>query len=123
MHQSRWLRGGAFLVLVVAIGVLATSAQSGHKLVKAISPAPAWRDAQLSAPSGSNWLEYYGDLSADRYSTLNQITTSNVGQLKQVWQMSLGTCTASIIAGNPVVPGANNGSPNNPTNCGSMESN
>jgi len=37
--------------------------------------------------------------------------------------MSLGTCTASIIAGNPVVPGANPGATNNPTNCGSMESN
>src|SRR5207245_11093347 len=52
--------------------------------------------------------------------------------------MSLGTCTASLIAGNPVIPGAPNGagfgtpgvgggatptSPGNPTNCGSMESN
>jgi glucose dehydrogenase len=37
--------------------------------------------------------------------------------------MSLGTCTADVIAGKPVVPGANNGATNNPTNCGSMESN
>src|ERR1700751_3012842 len=103
MNRSRWLRGGTFRVLAVAVGVLATSAQSGSSTLKAISPAPAWTDAQLSAPSGNNWLEYYGDLSADRYSSLNQITTSNVSQLKQVWQRSLGTCTASIIAGNPVV--------------------
>ncbi|MBV8066200.1 MAG: PQQ-binding-like beta-propeller repeat protein [Actinobacteria bacterium] len=89
----------------------------------AITPSPAWSDAQLSAPAGNDWLLYYGDLSGDRYSSLNQINTSNVSQLKQVWQMSLGTCTASIIAGNPVVPGANPGAANNPTNCGSMESN
>ena len=31
--------------------------------------------------------------------------------------------TPDIIAGKPIVPGAPNGSPNNPTNCGSMESN
>src|SRR4051812_50174948 len=37
--------------------------------------------------------------------------------------MSLGTCTPDIIAGKPITPGAPNGSPNNPTNCGSMESN
>src|ERR1700722_16056780 len=104
MNRSRWLRGGTLLVIAVAVGVLATAAESGRKVAKTITPAPAWTDAQLSAPAGDNWLEYYGELSADRYSSLNQITTSNVSQLKQVWQMSLGTCTASIIAGNPVVP-------------------
>lgn len=124
MHRSRWVRGGAIVVLLVAVAVATTAtASSSRKTSKAITPAPAWSEAQLSAPASDNWLEYYGDLSGDRYSSLSQINTSNVGQLKQVWQMSLGTCTASIIAGNPVVPGAPNGSPNNPTNCGSMESN
>ncbi|HLX19924.1 MAG TPA: PQQ-binding-like beta-propeller repeat protein [Gaiellaceae bacterium] len=122
MHRSRVLLG-AIVTLVVTAGILTGAASSsGHHAV-AISPSPAWTDAQLSAPAGDNWLLYYGDLSGDRYSSLNQINTSNVGQLKQVWQMSLGTCTASIIAGNPVVPGANPGATNNPTNCGSMESN
>ena len=37
--------------------------------------------------------------------------------------MSLGSCTAGLIAGNPVIPGTPKGAPNNPTNCGSMESN
>src|SRR5581483_11556355 len=123
MHRSLWVRGGTFVVLALTVGVLATSAESGRTVQKTISPAPAWTAAQLSAPSGANWLEYYGDLSGDRYSSLNQITPANVGSLKEVWHMSLGTCTASIIAGDPVVPGANRGSPNNPTNCGSMESN
>jgi PQQ-dependent dehydrogenase (methanol/ethanol family) len=89
----------------------------------AITPSPAFTDAQLSAKSGANWLTHYGDLSGSRYSTLSQINTSNVANLKEVWHMSLGTCTADIIAGEPVVPGAPRGATNNPTNCGSMESN
>jgi quinohemoprotein ethanol dehydrogenase len=90
---------------------------------KVITPSPAWSSAELSAPAGDNWLEYYGALDGARYSSLNQITTSNVSTLKEVWHSSLGTCTADIIAGKPVVPGAPNGASNNPTNCGSMESN
>jgi quinohemoprotein ethanol dehydrogenase len=123
MNRSR-LRGGASIVVVlVAAGLFAALGASNSTRVKAITPAPAWTDDQLSAPSADNWLTYYGDLSGARYSSLNQITTSNVSTLKEVWHMSLGTCTADVIAGKPIIPGAPNGSPNNPTNCGSMESN
>jgi len=107
-------------------GVAATTASSKatqRTSNKAIAASPAWTPKQLNAPAGDNWLEYYGSLSGDRYSSLNQINTSNVSTLKQVWQISLGTCTASVIAGNPVVPGGPKGTANNPTNCGSMESN
>ena len=99
------------------------AASSQRAVTKTITPSPPWTAAQLSAPAGNNWLEYYGSLNGNRYSSLNQITTSNVSSLKQVWHMSLGTCTAAIIAGNPVIPGAPRGATNNPTNCGSMESN
>jgi glucose dehydrogenase len=109
-------------VLAIA-GVFVAFATSSGEHASAITPSPAWSDAQLSEYSGANWLAYYGDLSGSRYSTLNQITTSNVANLKEVWHMSLGTCTADIVAGKPVVPGAPNGATNNPTNCGSMESN
>jgi alcohol dehydrogenase (cytochrome c) len=90
---------------------------------KAITPSPAWSSAELSAPAGDNWLNYYGPLDGSRYSSLNQITTSNVSSLKEVWHSSLGTCTADLISGKPVIAGAPNGASNNPTNCGSMESN
>jgi quinohemoprotein ethanol dehydrogenase len=123
MHRFRLRRTATLLVVLVGAGIVATYASSNGAHVKAITPAPAWSDAELSAPAADNWLEYYGDLSGDRYSSLNQITTSNVSGLKEVWHMSLGTCTPDIIAGKPIVPGAPNGSPNNPTNCGSMESN
>jgi alcohol dehydrogenase (cytochrome c) len=104
-------------------GVFVAFASSSDSSVKAITPSPAFTDAQLSAPSADNWYEYYGDLSGSRYSSLNQITTSNVANLKEVWHMSLGTCTAALIGGAPVVPGAPAGAKDNPTNCGSMESN
>src|SRR3954453_6740329 len=122
MHRFRWPAGIALAVLAV-FGVLSATASSSRVVTKAITPAPAWTGAQLSAPAGDNWLEYYGSLDGSRYSSLNQITTSNVSTLKEVWHSSLGTCTADIIAGSPVVAGAPKGASNNPTNCGSMESN
>ncbi len=110
-------------MLVVAFGIVTTAASSKSDATKAITPSPPWTASQLSAPAGNNWLEYYGSLNGNRYSSLNQITTSNVSSLKQVWQISLGTCTASVIAGDPVIPGAPRGASGNPTNCGSMELN
>jgi alcohol dehydrogenase (cytochrome c) len=107
----------------VVFSIVTTAASSHPQAIKAITPSPPWTAAQLSAPAGNDWHEYYGSLNGNRYSSLNQITTSNVSSLKQVWQMSLGTCSASIIAGNPVIPGAPRGATNNPTNCGSLESN
>ena len=123
MRRSRWSAASALLVLAVAAGVLAATASSSREAVKVITPSPVWTAAQLNAPSGDNWYNYFGDLGGTRYSSLKQITTANVGTLKQLWQMSLGSCTASIIAGDPVVPGAPRGASGNPTNCGSMESN
>ena len=123
MHRFRWPTGLAVVAIVAAVGILSTGASSTPVATKVITPSPAFTNAQLSAPAGDNWYEYYGPLTGTRYSSLNQITTSNVSTLKEVWHSSLGTCTAALIAGTPVIPGAPNGAPNNPTNCGSMESN
>ncbi|MFN0317380.1 MAG: PQQ-dependent dehydrogenase, methanol/ethanol family [Burkholderiales bacterium] len=41
--------------------------------------------------SGSEWVNYGGDHANTRYSTLNQISTSNVKNLKVQWIHSLGT--------------------------------
>src|SRR3954462_7539332 len=122
--RFRWPTGLAVLAALVAVfGIMSTAASSSRVVTATIAPSPAWTDAQLSAPAGDNWLEYYGSLTGDRYSSLSQITTSNASTLKEVWHMSLGTCTAALIAGNPVITGAPKGATNNPTNCGSMESN
>jgi alcohol dehydrogenase (cytochrome c) len=107
----------------VVFAIVTTAASSHPQAIKTITPSPPFTAKQLSAPTGDNWYEYYGSLNGNRYSSLNQITTANVSSLKQVWQISLGTCSASIVAGNPPIPGAPRGATNNPTNCGSLESN
>src|SRR3954447_23789115 len=116
MLRSRRRRVARLLGVLMISGVFVAFASSSDSSVKAITPSGAFTDAQLSAPSADNWYEYYGDLSGTRYSSLTQISTSNAASLKEVWHMSLGTCTADIVAGKPVVPGANNGAANNPTN-------
>ncbi len=128
MHWSRFRPGTTLvvaltLVAAVVTGVVTSSASSSGQQTRAITPSPVWPAKTLSAPSGANWHSYYGALTGQRYSSLKQITTANVGQLKELWHISLGSCTASIIAGDPVIPGAPRGTTNNPTNCGSMESN
>ncbi len=40
---------------------------------------------------GNDWITYGGALNNQRYSTLNQITTANVAQLKGVWMTRLGS--------------------------------
>jgi glucose dehydrogenase len=46
----------------------------------------------LSAPAGDNWLTNLGSLNGNRYSSLTQITPSNVSTLKEAWHIHLGTC-------------------------------
>jgi glucose dehydrogenase len=107
LNRSRWSTGVAILTVVTAFGIAVGTASSNswhssHRAVsKAITPSPLWTRKQLNAPSADNWILHYGNLLGTRYSSLKQITTSNVSSLKQVWQISLGTCTASIIAGDP----------------------
>ncbi len=123
MHFFRSPVVTGVIALAVAGGILVSTASSSRVRTATITPSPVWTAAQLSAPAGDNWLEYYGGLTGNRYSSLAQITTANVSGLKEVWHMSLGTCTADLISGSPVISGAPRGATNNPTNCGSMESN
>ena len=128
MHRYRFRPGTTLVVALtlvasVATGVVTSTASSSGQLTRAITPSPVWPAKTLSAPAAANWHSYYGALTGQRYSSLKQITTANVGQLKELWHISLGSCTAGLIAGDPVIPGAPRGATNNPTNCGSMESN
>jgi glucose dehydrogenase len=103
--------------------VAASIASSSGQATKAITPSPVFTAQELSKPAGNDWHSYYGALTGQRYSSLKQITTGNVSQLKELWHISLGSCTAGLIAGDPVIPGVARGTAGNPTNCGSMESN
>src|SRR5437879_13512511 len=47
-------------------------------------------DRLLRSPVGKDWVTNGGNLTNQRYSTLNQIDTSNVAQLKGAWMTQIG---------------------------------
>ncbi|HVX33613.1 MAG TPA: PQQ-binding-like beta-propeller repeat protein [Solirubrobacterales bacterium] len=55
-----------------------------------IQPAPAFTAAELEARPGDNWITNGGDLTNDRFSTLNEINTENVAELKGDWLTKIG---------------------------------
>ena len=78
-----------------ACGLLATVAFSG----------PTWaNESVIKATSDpNNWAIQSGDYAGTRYSTLDQITTENVGQLKVAWTFSTGVLRGH--EGGPLVVG------------------
>ncbi len=48
-------------------------------------------DAALKTGAPGNWLTYNGSPSEQRFSTLDQITDKNVGEMKLVWSFPTGT--------------------------------
>jgi glucose dehydrogenase len=78
----------ALLVVVVTLLVPTTLAQA--------QPGPSFRsptgDELTRTRAGSNdWLTYGGSLYNQRYSTLDQINTTNVKSLKGAWMTRLGS--------------------------------
>jgi len=62
----------------------------------------------LAAPAGDNWLSNMGSLNGNRYSSLTQINTGDVKNLKLAWKINLGTCltkdaSCGSLEGNAVV--------------------
>ena len=78
-----------------ACGLLATVAFTG----------PTWANesAIKAASDPNNWAIQSGDYAGTRYSTLDQITTENVGQLKVAWTFSTGVLRGH--EGGPLVIG------------------
>ncbi|MFN0219307.1 MAG: methanol/ethanol family PQQ-dependent dehydrogenase [Hyphomicrobium sp.] len=78
-----------------ACGLLATAAFS----------SPVWANADVAKLSGdpNNWAIQSGNYSGHRYSTLDQINTSNVGTLKVAWTFSTGVLRGH--EGGPLVIG------------------
>jgi quinohemoprotein ethanol dehydrogenase len=84
--------GAAILVLLAAIA--AGGCGGGPKA----STAPADRD--LTAGAGENWPTVGGDVANTRFSSLTQITPTNVSKLHLVWQGTYGA---------PITPAGFNG--------------
>jgi len=68
--------------------------------------APAFTPVDLSTPPAADWITNGGDVSNARYSSLDQINTTNVSQLKVAWHIHLdgsGKAAKYSAEGTPVV--------------------
>jgi PQQ-dependent dehydrogenase (methanol/ethanol family) len=97
MSASDRTRG--LLTAIVLVGTVTSAAcesRSSAGALPARSPASAGH-ARPSSPAtepggiGAEWPQAPGNVQSTRYSTLNQITVSNVGNLKLAWSFSTGT--------------------------------
>ena len=89
---------GRLLGLLATIAVVAAAvvaARSGGTQVASAAGAlaPAFTSQQLSQAPVDNWITNGGALDNERYSPLNLINASNVGQLKGVWMTQLPGAT------------------------------
>jgi len=75
--------------LAILAGTLATSASSTTTI--AITGAPAFSSQQLSTSPGADWITNGGAINNQRYSTLNQINSTNVAGLKEAWHVHLNS--------------------------------
>src|SRR5581483_3165493 len=97
-----------FLIFGTAISlVLFTAVSASGSGAKSAAAIPAFTPAQLSAPSGANWISENGNIESWRYSTLNQNTASSGGGLKLAWTTHLPNPTSPEHAAsgnaNPIV--------------------
>jgi len=71
-----------------------------------ITAAPAFTSTDLSATPAANWITNGGNVSNARYSSLNQINTTNVANLKIAWHVHLdgsGMAAKYSAEGTPLV--------------------
>ncbi|MBS1886095.1 MAG: hypothetical protein JSU06_02815, partial [Actinobacteria bacterium] len=71
-------------------GGTTTTTASGGEGPNGITPAPEFSAAELEAPAGANWITNGGSMSNDRFSTLSEINTENVKELKGDWVTKIG---------------------------------
>ncbi len=86
------LRGCIVLAVMLATAVPAAAVPTNQ----ATTPA--------GEPAGSNWTVYGGNLFNQRYSSLDQISTSNVANLKGAWTYHTGSASsATSFESSPIV--------------------
>ena len=61
-----------------------TGKLDGQKVESAVNPATPL------VPAGATWDSFHGQLNAQKYSPLKQITTENVSKLKKIWEFHTG---------------------------------
>jgi quinoprotein glucose dehydrogenase len=79
----------ASLAVSVAIALVAAF-RPAHDLAGSLPERSASDSATLGPAAGKDWTAYGGTQAGQRYSTLDQITTQNVGKLKVAWTFHTG---------------------------------
>ncbi len=87
-RSIHWLTG----TLVMMTPLLGHAAPAPYEVPAPLlaQPAMSAEDAAIARPSGTRWDTFHGQLSAQKYSPLEQITPQNVGKLEKVWQYHTG---------------------------------
>jgi alcohol dehydrogenase (cytochrome c) len=92
-------RGGVFLLLLLGlIGAAAIAGCGGSggtvttngNAPTAITMAPEFTADELNEEAGDNWITNGGNLTNDRFSTLDEINTENVKELEGDWVTKIG---------------------------------
>jgi quinohemoprotein ethanol dehydrogenase len=99
MRSEAPARVGLFFAGAAAVALTATAAMAGSDSDSAITPAPAFKPAQLNALPTSGWITNGGNLYNQRYSPLTQINRDNVKGLKGLWRTSMGSGSGPGTAG------------------------
>jgi quinoprotein glucose dehydrogenase len=90
---NRWpLASGGIVVSVVVVGIIfAVLGMSGGTAVAALpaQSSPGMNDPSVM-PTGADWPAYGGTDAGWRFSPLTQISASNVGKLRKVWEVHTG---------------------------------
>lgn len=87
---SRAATGALGAMVVLAIVVVAVSLSSDHAAIRGTLPPAAAAASSQVPQAGADWTAYGGTEYGDRYSSLNQITPQNVGNLKLAWEFRTG---------------------------------
>lgn len=86
------LVGGAVFILLAVVSSASARpfADAGLNATRPITIAPAFTPAQLNTLAADDWITVGGSLKDERYSTLTQINTTNVKNLRMAWKTDLG---------------------------------
>src|SRR6266436_1067276 len=97
ISQLRFLSKSYPLSLFVACLIL-FSTETALSQVAPIAGEPTWARLANSAEEPQNWLTYFGNNRAWSYSSLDQITHTNVGDLVPVWTFAAGDAQMGLVA-------------------------
>jgi len=109
------LRSQGLTLILFAVWTLSESSSAQQIQSTTATPTPTTTvsaEDLLANPPGANWTSYNGDYSGRRYSSLNEITAANVGQLHAAWAFHPGNSqrlevTPVVVRGIMYVTSAN----------------